>query len=505
MYVSRLNKGVLLAVLELCRVYCFAVDEPVMPKLSFPKSDLVKKIEAIVADPLFAKIPKKVFSAEGVVADDKTINTKAIQSAIDTANKAGGGVVTLPKGTSLSGALFMKSNVELRLDEGVVLKAVNVDAEYPETRTRVAGIEMNWPAALINIDNARNVRVSGKGIVDGNGKYWWNKFWGDPKKSGGMFSDYMKRNLRWALDYDCKRVRPLVVYKSENVRLENFTVQRAGFWTITLTFSRRIHVDGIVIRNNIGGHGPSTDGINVDSSQDVLIENCDVECNDDNFCLKAGRDSDGLRVNIPTANVVIRNCKTGPGLGLFTIGSETSGGFHDIEVSGLVAKGTWNGFSVKSAKIRGGVLRNIWFHHVEMEGVGNPFTWELDWFPLVSYPPRPEHIPESEWPAHWRVLLTKVEPPERGIPEFHDIRISNVTAKHAKRAIYANAYPEKPLWGVHWENVTIEAESAGSLNNCKDWTMNDVVLRVDNMDQLSLLGCTNVPAPALTKRIRNAQ
>lgn len=459
------------------------------------KSDLVNRLEGIFYNKSFTKIPLKIFRADdyGAIADGKTLNTLSIQSSIDAAHTAGGGIVTLPKGVNVSGALYLKSNVELRLDEGVILQAVNDDTQYPEKWTRIAGIEMDWPAALINVYEQDNVRLTGKGVIDGNGKYWWDKFWGDPPRTGGMYTDYVERNLRWALDYDCKRVRPVVVYKSKNVQLKNFTVQRAGFWTISLTYSSRVHVDGVVIRNNIGGHGPSTDGIDIDSSRNILVENCDVDCNDDNFCLKSGRDSDGLRVNIPTENVVIRNCVTGKGHGLITLGSETSGGMNNIEIYGLKAIGTGTGFRLKSAKVRGGIIRNIWIHHVEMDSVANPFNWELNWFPEYSYPPRPKDIPETEWPAHWHIILTPVEPPEKGIPEFYNMRISDVKVTNAKQGIYANAYPEKPIRNVLFENVWIEAEKGGSINNGKDWEMKNVTLR--SKEQIKLKNCMNVQLP----------
>ena len=143
-------------------------------------------------------------------------------------------------------------------------------------------------------------------------------------------------------------------------------------------------------------------------------------------------------------------------------------------------------------------MRNVWIHDVEMEDVPNPFHWELNWFPTYSYPPRPKDVPESQWPAHWKVMLTKVVPPERGIPEFYNIRISDVKVKGAKTAFYANAYPEKPLRNVHWENVIIEAQSGGSLNNAKNWTMTNVILRADS--QLQLKNCTNVQFPLFQKR-----
>ena len=204
---------------------CWAEEAPEPER---PKSELVQKLKAIFYDPSFAKIPDRTFPAAdfGVKADGETVNTKAIQAAIDAAHAAGGGIVTLPQGTTMSGALFVKSNVELRLDEGVILKAVNDNAKYPEKWTRIAGIEMDWPAALINVYEEENVRITGKGIIDGNGQYWWDKF-------HAARPSYEERGLRWALDYDVKRVRPVVVYESKNVLLKDFQVQRAGFWTIT--------------------------------------------------------------------------------------------------------------------------------------------------------------------------------------------------------------------------------------------------------------------------------
>ncbi|MFK7981349.1 MAG: glycoside hydrolase family 28 protein [Saprospiraceae bacterium] len=461
------------------------------------KSQLVKDIEAIFYAPNFAPIPNKIFNAAdyGAVGDGQTLNTIAIQKTIDAAAKAGGGQVVFPKGIYVSGALFIKSNVDLHLAEGVVIQAIQEDKHFPDKWTRVAGIEMNWPAGLINIYDEKNVRVTGKGIIDGNGKFWWDKFWGDPQRTGGMWVDYTERGIRWAVDYDCKRVRAVVVYNSEAVVLKDFTVKRSGFWTISLTYSNKVHVDGLIIRNNIGGIGPSSDGINSDSSKDILVENCDIDCNDDNLCIKAGRDSDGLRVNRPSENIVYRNCITRAGHGLFTIGSETSGGMHNIEVYGLEAIGTSTGIRFKSAKVRGGLIENIWFHDIKMKAVKKPFQFELNWYPSYSYPVIPASEMTADMPIHWKVMTTPVEPPEKGIPEFRNIRLSNIEVKEAERAFYANAYPEMPIHHLTWENISIEAQEGGSLNHAANWTMKNVQLTTRTNQALVLKNSSNVALP----------
>jgi polygalacturonase len=222
----------------------------------------------------------------------------------------------------------------------VLLRGSTSFAGYPEIDTRIAGIEMKWPSALINIIGQKNVAVTGKGKVDAQGKFCWDKYW-------AMRRDYEAKGLQWIVDYDAKRVRTFLVQSSEDVTLKGLTFSNAGFWTVQLLYSKYLTVDGVTVRNNEDGHGPSTDGIDVDSSSWVLIENCDIDCNDDDFCLKAGRDWDGLRVNRPTEYVVIRKCIARRGSGLLALGSETSGGIGHVLATDVVAKGTGNGFQIK--------------------------------------------------------------------------------------------------------------------------------------------------------------
>lgn len=472
------------------------------PLLKPGKSQLVQQLEAIFYDDDFCVIPNLIFNTAdfGAVGDGKTLNTEAIQKAIDAAAAAGGGRITFKPGIYVTGALFIKTNVDFHVPEGVTIQAIQDDAYFPDVVSRIAGVTMEWPAALVNVYREQNVRISGKGTIDGNGKYWWDKFWGDPPRSGGMYQDYTDRGLRWAVDYDCKRVRALVVYESEEVVIKDVDLYRSGFWTISLTYSDQVHVDGVTIRNNFDGHfGPSSDGINTDSGRNILVENCDIDCNDDNLCLKAGKDADGLRINRPTERVVYRNCITRAGHGLFTLGSETSGGMHDIEVYGLKALGTNTGIRFKSAKIRGGVMRDIYIHDIEMEGVDSPFKFELNWYPSYSYPTIPESIPESEYKEHWRTMTIKVEPPERGIPEFRNITFANIAVRNAGTGIYVNAYPEKPMRNMLWKNITIEADKPGEITCAKDWVMENVTLLIPSNDAIKLNQVENIELPVMYK------
>ncbi len=204
--------------------------------------------------------------------------------------------------------------------------------------------------------------------------------------------------------------------ESEDITVKDITRKRAGFWTIHLLYSSYCTVDGVIIRNNIGGHGPSTDGIDIDSSSHILVENCDIDCNDDNFCLKAGRDADGLRVNRPTEYIVIRNCISRAGGGLFTIGSETSGGIRYVLAHDLKAEGTTVGLRFKSAMNRGGTTSHIYLRNIEMKNVSTVIEATWNWNPAYSYSEFTGKICRNELPDHWKKMLEKSNLQRTGFP-----------------------------------------------------------------------------------------
>jgi len=414
---------------------------------------------------------KKVFSTAdyGVVNDTAVINTSSIQKAIDACAKSGGGIVVFKPGVYVTGALFIKSNVQLRIDEGILLLGSQNFDDYPEINTRIAGIEMKWPAALINIIDASNAGVSGKGIINARGKFCWDKYW-------RMRKEYDARGLRWVVDYDAKRVRTILVQHADNITLQDITVKNAGFWTVQLLYSNHITVNGIVVRNNEDGKGPSTDGIDVDSSSWVLIENCDIDCNDDDFCLKAGRDWDGLRVNKPTEYVVIRKCIARKGGGLLTLGSETSGGIRHVLATGLTGKGTGNGFHIKSATTRGGTVEDIHFENCTLDSVGNAFMFTMNWNPAYSYSTLPAGFNADSVPAHWKTLLHKVEPAEKGTPHFNNIFVAGIRAKGVKKIINAAGLTGSTLKKFRFSNIAIEGKTAGDVSFAEGWLFDKVVL-----------------------------
>ncbi|WP_462409512.1 glycoside hydrolase family 28 protein [Neobacillus sp. Marseille-QA0830] len=424
----------------------------------------------------------------GAIGDGKTRATEAIQTAIDDAAESGGTVVFDP-GIYLTGSLFVKSNVELRIDEGVEIRGIVDESAYPEMWSRVAGVEMNWPAGLINVFHQKNVKITGKGLLNGQGEYWWKKYWGEDKL-GGMRKFYEAQGLRWAVDYDCKRPRMIIVHESSEVELSGLSLIRSPFWNVHICYSHHIQVNGLTITDS---KGPSTDGVDIDSSEHVLVENCFVDCNDDNLCIKAGRDYDGLRVKRPCQDVTVRNCVLGHGEGI-TIGSETSGDIRNIEFYNIKANKTNNGFRLKSAKTRGGLIENIIVHDIEMTDVAHPLIFELNWHPKYSYCEIPVDY-KGEVPEHWKVLAKKVNPPELGIPEFKNMEIFNLKASDAKVAFAVAAFLEKPIHHVNFHDIEIYAKGAGYIKNIKDWKMNNVRLHIESDEDIVTENCQNVELP----------
>lgn len=431
-----------------------------------------------------------IFSANamGAVGDGATNSTAAIQKAIDSCSRSGSGIVAFRPGSYVTGALFLKSNVHLRIDEGVTLLGSQNDVDYPRLPTRVAGIEMRWPAALINVNDQQNVRISGRGVIDGRGEKWWNKYWSMRR------DDYEPRGLRWAVDYDCERVRLMVVWKSSDVTVENLRLKRSGFWTVQIVYSDHVTVDGIAISDN---GGPSTDGVDIDSSRYVLVQNTDIANNDDTICLKAGRDADGLRVNRPTEYVVVRDNLLRRGAGVISFGSETSGGIRHVVALNNRGVGTGGGIIFKSATTRGGVVEDILIRDLRLENVPIAFSFTLNWNPGYSYATLPAGA--KDIPPHWIALTTPVKPAERGLPEFRNIAIENVEVVGARRIFAASGLAARPIRGVRWENVRAEGRNAGSISYARDWTMKNVKIRTPGGEPVRLANTERVAAPEVMK------
>lgn len=443
------------------------------------KRGLVAAVTAIALGAgLQAKAETLLANDFGAKGDGAAVDTAAIQRALD---KGAGkhATITFRPGTYRIGSIFVKSGETLEVPKGVKLLGIQELSAYPLMPTRVAGIEMTWPAALVNVYKQTDVKITGEGTIDGDGSYWWKSYW-DLRK------EYEPKGLRWASDYDAKRPRLIQIFDSSQVALDGPQLERSGFWTVHICYSHDVTVDHVTIRNNIGGRGPSTDGIDIDSSRKILVQHADIEVNDDALCLKAGRDADGLRVNRPTEDVVIRDSVIRHGAAAVTFGSETSGGFRNIEAYNLTAyEGVGSGVLLKSAKVRGGGGENLRIHDLHLTNVRIPIQVNLNWNPSYSYAEMPKDVQNP--PPYWKVLTEKV-PEDKGLPRFRDVHIWNIEATGAKTAIAIAAYPNAKLENFRIDHVKIAAAEAGSIADTDRLVLDDLNLTVPQGSRLKAEG-----------------
>lgn len=406
----------------------------------------------------------------GAAGDGVTLDTEALQQAIDDADT--GACVIIPAGRYLTGSLFLHSNMKLYLEKDAVLLGSTQLDDYPQIDTRVAGIEMRWPAALLNVIDCRDVHIAGPGTLDGQGEIWWETYWGTDGH-GGRRATYDARNLRWIADYEIQRPRLLLVQNSRDIELSDITARRSGFWNIQLTYSQHVHVHDVTVCDNAG---PSTDGIDVDSSEHVLIEGCTVACNDDDIVIKSGRDADGLRVARPTRDVEIRHCHIRSGAGI-TIGSEVSGGIENIDIHDCDFQNSDCGFRMKSSRLRGGYVHHVRVHGLTMMNVQFPFSWVLDWHPAYNS----FIVPAGDIPEYWRRVAAPV-PEEKQYTDVADIEVEGFTALYGadyskvSRAIDIRGAGKKPLRAIKFSQGRLETREFGHIEGVKDLEFTGVIV-----------------------------
>ncbi len=278
----------------------------------------------------------------GAVADSATVNTSAIQTAIDTLTSSGGGTVVIPPGVFVSGALFLKPGVHLRLEKDAVLRAsTEVAAHFPARRTRIEGhFEESFTPALINADHCDGLRITGEGTLDGAGRAIWDEFW----RLCASAPD--KKNFK---NLSVPRARLALIENSRDVVIEGVAFKDSQYWNLHLYRCRDVLIKNVRISvPDDYEHAPSTDGIDVDSSQDVAIEGCTISVTDDCIAMKGTKGPFALddKDSPPTERVRITNCTFKRGYGAVTLGSEATVA-RDITVENSRFLGVWHVLHLK--------------------------------------------------------------------------------------------------------------------------------------------------------------
>jgi polygalacturonase len=327
----------------------------------------------------------------GAVADGKTLNTNAIAKAIGECSKKGGGRVVVPTGEWLTGAIHLKSNVNLYVSKGATVKFSTNPSDYmPLVHTRWEGMELMHISPLIYAYEQTNIAISGEGTLDGQGKSFFWKWHGNPKYGGDpaiisqrpdrdKLYDMMTRNvpLNERIFGEKSYLRPQFIqpYKCKNVLIEGVKIIDSPMWEV-----HPVLCENVTVRNlSINSHGPNNDGCDPESCKDVLIENCSFDTGDDCIAIKSGRNNDGRRINVPTENVIIKNCNFKDGHGGITVGSEISGNVRNVFAEDCLmdSPDLWTAIRVKNNASRGGKLENFYYRNITI-GVVSRAAIEID-------------------------------------------------------------------------------------------------------------------------------
>lgn len=387
--------------------------------------------------------------------------TTALQESIDYAIKNKLHLV-IKNGIYNITPIFIKGKLRMSFEDGVILRGITDESLYPLIETRVAGIEMKWYPALLNIIDTNNVIIDGKGIIDGCGEYWWQKYWGNDQK-GGMRKDYDARGLRFLCDYDCMRPRNILIQNSSKIKIFDVTSRNSGFWNIHILYSNNILINNVKIDSSVI-NSPSTDGIDIDSSAYVKIINVKTSCNDDSICIKSGRDSDGIRVNRPSHHIYIESCEILKGFGI-TIGSEVSGGIYNVYIKNIIYKGTDCGFRIKSSQPRKGYIKNIYLNNLTMIDVKYSFHIYLNWNPLYSICSMPADF-KGEMLPHYKVLTTKTSGENTNIDNIYIKNVKAIVANEYKgiaRAFMIVGFEDRHIKNMYFKNVNVTAFEYGRI------------------------------------------
>ncbi|WP_083557848.1 glycoside hydrolase family 28 protein [Leeuwenhoekiella marinoflava] len=396
------------------------------------------------------------------VSNEGRKSTEIIQNTIDKAFEAGGGTLYFPAGNYLTGALKLKSNITLDLEAGAVLKFSEDFEDYlPFVQLRWEGTVLNSFSPLLYAKNAENITITGRGVIDGNGKAWWTEMYRIESTENLPLTRYQKmtqeqnKGLETAPYYERTRNflfhRPPLfqAFQCKNILIEGVTFQNSPFWTINPAFCDNVTIDKVTIFNP---PSPNTDGINPTSCKNVHISNCHISVGDDCITIKSGRDTDGRKWATPTENVTITNCTMLSGHGGVVIGSEMSGGIKKITISNCVFDDTDRGIRIKSARGRGGVVEDIRVSNIVMNNI------KQEAFMLNLF---------------YDKNTTEESVSER-TPVFRNIHFSNITGTAVNTAGRILGISEMPVQNVSFSDVNIEAEKGFEIHTAKDFQFNNV-------------------------------
>lgn len=460
----------------------------------------------------------------GAKADGIFLNTTAINNAITTCSKKGGGVVLIPNGFWLTGPVVLQSNVNLYISRGAVLQFTADKSQYPLVEGYWEGVAAARNQSPISATNAVNIAITGTGIVDGNGDAWravkkdklTESQWKNKLATGGLLSEDKKtwypsassfkgsttkdagvlKGVKTAKDFedikDFLRPNLVVLTSCKNVLLDGVTFQNSPAWNLHPLMCENLTVKNIYAKNP--WYAQNGDGIDIESCKNVLVENSTFDVGDDGICIKSGKDEEGRKRGMPTENVTINNCVVYHAHGGFVVGSEMSGGARNINVTNCTFIGTDIGLRFKTTRGRGGIVENIYCNNINMKDIaGEAILFDMYYMAKDPVPmagevrdaPKVELIPVTE-----------------ATPQFRNFVVKNIVCDGAEKALFIRGLPEMNVKNISLENLVLKAKKGIICEEANGISLKNLQLIVsDTKPVVSILNSQNI---AFDKLVYNA-
>ncbi|MBR0494651.1 MAG: glycoside hydrolase family 28 protein [Treponema sp.] len=380
----------------------------------------------------------------GAKNNGKFDNTKAFKAAFDELAKNGGGKLVVGEGVWLTGPIDLVDNATLELKEGAELSFISDPSVYPPAYTRWEGVECYAMHALLRASDCKNVTITGKGTINGNGNDWWGIV--KAKKAVGQSKPMATYELALAKlnpgfenqaggggGRETQFLRPCLVefMNCQHVVFEGIQLKNSPFWTVHPLYSDDLTLKDLRIENPYSA--PNTDGIDIDSCTNVKVLNCFVSVGDDGICLKSGSGPDGICVNKPTSNVTIKDCTVRFAHGGIVFGSETAAGIQHVLAENCDLSGTDRGIRIKSRRGRGGDLCDITLKNLVMNDTLCPIAMNMYYKCGINDVNSP-------------LFSLEKQPVTSETPRIHDVKIIGCKGKNCKASAgFIVGLPEMPI------------------------------------------------------------
>lgn len=412
-----------------------------------------QKKKEVSVDYILSQIAEPVFPDYEVVINDTLGNTKVeIEEAIEELSKLGGGKLKISKGTyHINGPIHLLSNINLHLEKGAILKFSSEPKDYlPAVFSSWEGTFLYNYSPFIYAYQCENIAITGEGVIDGEASDSWQKWKSNQKKDqlASREMNHKKVPFEDRVFGDGHFLRPHLIqfFDSKIILIEGVTIEDSPFWCIHLLKCENAVVRGVKYH----AYNKNNDGIDLEYSKNILIEEVVFDNGDDNVAIKAGRDAEGRATQIPSENIVIRNCSF-KGLHAVVMGSEMSSGIQNVFVENCSSHGYLKrGIYLKSNPDRGGFIRDIYVNNISFNEVE-------DCFYITSFY-------HSEGEGHET--------------EITNIYTKNVTCSKVNgTGIVIQGFSTKKVRDVYFKNLKIDTcENALSMIDAENIVFSDVVI-----------------------------